>query len=81
MDLDTLQSLLGWSLVINSAVYMIWVVAMLSAREWILRLHERLLAVPPDQARPILYQIMAQYKVLIIVLNFAPWLAVLIVNG
>ena len=80
MELDTLQSLLGWCLAINMALYLMYVAMMLAAREWIVRRHGKWFAVEPDRLRPILYQFLGAYKLLIIVLNFAPWLAVVIVN-
>jgi len=80
MELDTLQSLLGWCLVINVVLYFLYVAMMLGAREWLVRQQAKWFALEPDRVRPILYQFLGAYKLLIIVLNFAPWLAVVIVN-
>ena len=80
MELDTVQSLLGWCLVINMVLYLTYVATMLGAREWLVRRHAKWFAMEPGQIRPILYQFLGTYKLLIIVLNFAPWLAMVIVN-
>ena len=80
MELDTLQSLLGWCLAINMILYLLYVAMMLGAREWLVRRNAKWFALEPDRVRPILYQFLGAYKLLIIVLNFAPWLAVVIVN-
>ena len=81
MGLETLQSLLGWSLVVNVGFYFIWVVQMFAAREWLVRHHAKWSGIEPDRIRPILYQLLGLYKILILLFNFAPWLAVVITTN
>ena len=80
MNLDTLQALLGWSLVINMALYTIWVLTVLMGREWLVGKHCRWFGIDPGQARATLYLLLGLYKILITGFLFVPWLAVLIVN-
>ena len=81
MELQTLQSLLGWCLVFNIGFYLFWVVVMVGAREWLVRRHANWFAVDPERIRTVHYQLLAIYKLLIIMFNFVPWLAVVIVNS
>lgn len=81
MDLQTLQSLLGWCLIINVGFYMAWAITMFGAREWLVRRQVIWFAVEPERARTTLYTLLAAYKVMILMFNFSPWLSVVIMNA
>jgi len=80
MELETLQSLPGWGLVIHVSSYGIWLATMLGAREWRVRRQADWLAVEPDRIRPIPDHVMAMCKLGSIVFNVPPWLAMVIVH-
>lgn len=75
MSVSELQSWLGWCLVINLAVLIWWASWFLLARDWIYRLHGRWFNLSEQQFDAIHYGGMAFYKLLILVFNLAPWLA------
>jgi hypothetical protein len=54
---------------------------MFGAREWLVRRQAIWFAVEPERARTILYQLLAAYKLMILMFNFSPWLALVIVNA
>ena len=80
-DLDKLQSFLGWCLVINMVIYLIWVAAVCFARDWMIERHVQWFAIEADKLRIVWYLALAVYKMLLIFFNFVPWLALVIMNG
>lgn len=81
MELDTLQSFLGWSLLINCVLYAISVVAVMTMRDWMGNLHAKMFGLDAAKVPSLLYGYIAIYKLLIITFNFVPWLAVVIMNS
>ena len=80
MDLNTVQSFLGWCLVVNLGIYLWWVVIMFAARDWLVRKHSRWFGLEPERLPLVLYQFLGLFKLLLIVFNFTPWIALMIVN-
>jgi hypothetical protein len=80
MPLDTLSALLGWCLLINLGMYLVTVVAVAYGRRLILRLHGARFGLDPGTLPTILYGFVGLYKLLIIVFNLAPWLAIQIMR-
>lgn len=76
-----LQSFLGWCLVINMIIYIVWVVAIYSAQNWVVTLHGRLFGVEPQAVRTMLYAALIIYKLLLTLFSFVPWLALVIMNS
>ncbi len=80
MDLSELKSLLGWCLVINYGVLIVWFVFVVTARDWVFGLHARLFGVERDLVQAEHFKLFGQFKLLVMVLNLAPWLALLIMG-
>ncbi|WP_416897144.1 MAG: DUF6868 family protein [Minwuia sp.] len=75
MTQDQWTELLGWCLVVNYAVLLISTVYLAAFREAGLRLHSRLFGLPETRIMEVSFQYLAAYKVLVLVFNLAPWLA------
>ena len=54
---------------------------MYAAGGWLVRRQVNWFAIEPGKVRPILYQPPAWYKLMIVMFNFTPWLAVMVVNA
>ena len=80
LDLTELKSLLGWCLVINYGVLLIWFGFVKGARDWIFGLHSRLFGVERDIVQAEHFTLFGQFKLLVMVFNLAPWLALLIMG-
>ena len=80
MDLTDLKSLLGWCLVINYGVLIAWFFVVVTARDLVFNLHARLLGIDRNVAQAEHFKLFGQFKLLVMVLNLAPWLALLIMG-
>lgn len=78
MDLAHLQSFLGWCTVINYGFLLVWFFVLLLASNWIIGIHSRWFDMEPASVRVEHYHLMGQFKLLILVFNFAPWLALVL---
>ncbi|HEX5694706.1 MAG TPA: hypothetical protein VFY00_08840 [Arenimonas sp.] len=73
---DPITELLLWSLAINYGILLVWLAALAWFREPIRRLHRRWFALSDQMFDGIHYAGMAAYKLLIIVFNLTPLLAI-----
>ncbi|QNN21201.1 hypothetical protein HED60_02580 [Planctomycetales bacterium ZRK34] len=75
MNLQTLESMLLWSTIINVGVLLVWMLMIVFAHDWIHRLHGRWFKLSREQFDGIHYAGLAFYKIAIYLFNFVPWLA------
>ena len=80
MTLEQLREFFGWCTVVNFGLLLVSTVAILAAGRWIARLHGRLFHLPETELLKNYYQYLSIYKVLALVFNFAPWLALVIMG-
>ena len=73
--METLTELLGWASVLNIAVLMLSTITLITMRGTIAKLHARLFGLDEKDLGRAYFQYLAQYKIAIIVLNVAPYLA------
>jgi len=76
MKSDPITELLLWSLAINYAILLVWLGALTWFREPIRRLHRRWFRLSDEIFDAMHYGAMAAYKLLIIVFNLTPLLAI-----
>lgn len=76
MNIETLQSLLGWSAVVNMGLLLYWWAMFVWAHEWIYRLHSRWFLISRQQFDAIHYGGMGLYKLFILFFNVIPWLLI-----
>ncbi len=81
MNLEIVQSVLGWSAVINYLLLTIWFVIYRCCAEWIYQLHSRWFALSREQFSGIHYAGMAILKIQTFMLFLAPWLALSMINS
>ena len=80
MDLDKLQEFLLWSLLVNAGIYMISLVGVLCLRRFMCNIHAKLFGVSEETVNKTVYLYLAIYKLLLIVFNLVPWIAIQIVT-
>jgi hypothetical protein len=80
MSIEVIRSILLWCTVINYAVLLVWFLLFCLAREWMVRLHGRWFRLSAEQFDAIHYAGMAIYKIGILLFNFVPYLALMIVR-
>ena len=74
MNMELLRQVLGWSLVLNYLILLIWFVVFINARAWMKRLHGRWFNLSDQAFDAIHYAAMAGYKILIMVFNLVPFI-------
>ncbi|WP_370980697.1 DUF6868 family protein [Agaribacterium sp. ZY112] len=75
MSLIMFEQVLQWCLIINISLLALSSSALFFARNPILRIHSKLIGLNPEQLKPEYLRFIANYKLLILVFNFAPWLS------
>jgi hypothetical protein len=75
MDAIALRGFLLWCTIINVALLLIAVVFMALAGDLVHRIQSRMYAVPRAESDRIMYMFLGFYKILILVFNLVPYLA------
>ncbi len=79
MNIEILSSFLLWCAVVNYAVLIIWFIAFVFARDRIYELHGKWYPISSEQFSAINYAGIAVYKILVLVFNLVPFIALLII--
>lgn len=77
--LETITAVLGWCTLINFGVLMLSSLALVFFRERLIRIHGRMFGLPVEQLGREYFRYLATYKVLVIIFNLVPYLALRIV--
>lgn len=80
MTVDILQGVLGWSTVINIGLLLWWSLWVMFAHDFIYGVVRKFVRVPEEKFDAINYAAMAFHKMIIIVFNVVPYLALRIVT-
>lgn len=81
MNLDILQEFFFWCLVINFSIYTITSIAMLTLRDFFYKIMKVVFPLGDDTISKSFLTYLGNYKLLITVFNFTPWLAIMIINN
>ena len=80
MTMIEITAFLGWASVINIAVLFLSTLGLIAARGFIATIHSQLFGIDEKDLGRAYFQYLAQYKIAIIVLNIAPYLALRIMT-
>ena len=80
MSIESLTELLGWSFLINTFILLLTTAAVVSLREKVVKIHSRMFGVSEADLTKAYFHYLANYKLLILVLNLAPYLALKIMS-
>jgi len=80
MTVDVLLGVLGWSTVINIGLLLWWTLWVMFAHDFIYRVIKGFIRIPEEKFDAINYGAMAAHKIIIIVFNVVPYLALRIVT-
>ncbi len=75
MDIEQLTTLLAWCTALNFAILVVATLALWLMRDWATRLHGALFGMPAVVLHEQYFQYLATYKILIIMFNLVPYLA------
>ena len=80
MTIELLTELFGWISIINIAILLLSTFALLGMREFITSTHARLFGLEATDLGRAYFQYLAQFKIAIVVLNIAPYVALKIIG-
>lgn len=80
MTIDQLAAVFGWMTVINIVIYAWAAVFIIFARDWISQLQARIMGVPAEDWPRYYVDYLSRYKLLILIFNLAPYIALRIVG-
>ena len=75
MSVDQWQQLLGIMTLINIGILLFSTLAASALKGIVQRLHGSLFHLEPDKISELVYQFLGNYKLLIMVFNLVPWIA------
>ena len=81
MTIDLLRDTLLWCTLINWGLLGAWFALLVTAHDWVYRLHSRWFQMSPEHFDAMHYAGMAVYKLAVIVFNLVPWIALQLVAG
>ncbi len=80
MDIATLTSFLGWCSVLNIALLLFWSLFFLAAPDLVYRLQKKFVSISRENFDLVMYAFLGLFKLLILVLNVIPWIALRIIG-
>jgi hypothetical protein len=80
MDIEALQWFFFWCMVVNFGIYALTAILVLGLRGLVCRLLGWMFGVDEQWARKATLMYLSGFKLLIAVFNFAPWIALLIIE-
>ncbi len=75
MTLQSLESLLFVCLIVNLAIYLVTVTITLGLRDTVRKTQSKIMGISEDTSGMIIYAYIGAFKLLIIVFNLTPWIA------
>lgn len=81
MNIETLHNLLGWCLVINVGILFASTVSLSLLRGWASKTHAKMFDLDEVWIRQSYFTYLANFKIAVIMLNLAPWIALNLMNG
>jgi hypothetical protein len=76
---EILIGFLAWCAVVNYLILIAWFLAFMFAREWIYDIHRKWFPISPERFNAVNYAGMAVYKILVLVFNLVPYIALRII--
>jgi len=75
LTLAQITAFLGWCTLINLGFYLVAVIFVIGMKDWLMRTHSRMFRIDKTALPRIYMDYLARYKIAILVLNLAPYLA------
>jgi len=80
MDIQTLTSFFMWCTIMNGALLLLWTTFCISAPDLVYRAQSRWFPIPRETFNVVMYSFIGVFKIVFIVFNVVPYLALLIVG-
>ncbi len=80
MDIETVTTLFMWCTIINGAMLVLSAAMCTFARDWVYSVHSRWFPMPRETFDVVIYSLIGLFKIVFIVFNLVPYVALLIVG-
>ena len=80
MAIELIQEVLGWCLLINVALLLIWFLFIVFAHDWMFRIHTRWFKLSSEKFDAIHYAGIGLFEMTIVIFNVVPYLALRIAS-
>ena len=80
MNIEQLTEFLKWMSIINIGLLLFSTFAVLTMKSLMVKMHSKLFGVTETQISQVVYAYLGIFKVLIIVFNIVPYIALMIIN-
>ncbi len=80
MTIDLVQTFLGWCLVFNMGILLLWISMLSFGRQWIFRLHGNWWPMTEADFSRVHYQLYGGYKLLILLFNAVPYIVLQLIE-
>ena len=79
MTVHDVLAVLGWSMLINFGILLVWGLAMILAPDFTWRLQSLVTSISREDYDRVMYTLMGQYKLALLLTHFGPYVAIRIV--
>jgi hypothetical protein len=79
MDIQTLTAFFMWCTIINAGILVLWSVFFVFAPDFVYRIQSKWFPIPRETFNVAIYSFLGLFKVVFIVFNLVPYVALLIV--
>ena len=80
MSIETIREFFMWCTILNVALLLLSSLICVCARDWAYQIHSKLFSISKETFNVAIYSFIALYKMLVIVFNLIPYIALLIVG-
>ena len=80
MDTETLTRFLMWCTIINGALFVVWASVSITARDLVYRMQSHWFPMPRETFIVVFYSVLGLFKIVFLVFNVGPFVALLIVG-
>jgi len=80
MDIQTLSSFFMWCTILNACLLVFSFLMLAYAGDFVYRMHGKWFPMPQERFNGVVYSFIGLYKILLIVFNLVPWIALEIIR-
>lgn len=80
MAIDTLTEFFMWCTIMNGALLLLWTVMLILAPGLVYRTQRKWFPIPRETFDVVMYSFLGLFKVIFLVFNVVPWLALMIIR-
>ena len=80
MDIQTLTKFWMWCTIINGALLVLWTIMCISAPDLVYRTQSKWFPIPRETYNVVIYSFLGLFKIVFLVFNVVPYIALLIVG-